>query len=99
LYCNVASRAFTTSVVLWLARMPKPTIMVELLRKWMASFGNSPRDVLLLLQELGYESYSITSQGLREIFEINNDTVENNFLFVHPSNKNHRSIARSYLRK
>jgi FkbM family methyltransferase len=77
----------------------KPSIMIELLRKWMAPFGNSPQDALLLLQELGYDSYSITSQGLREINEINDNTVENNFLFVHSSNTNHRAIARSYLKK
>jgi FkbM family methyltransferase len=66
----------------------KPTIVIELLRKWMKPFGKHPQDVVRLLAPLGYSCLAVGEEGLREVSEISDSTSETNFLFVHDSSKN-----------
>jgi FkbM family methyltransferase len=70
----------------------KPTIFIELLRKWMKPFGKQPQDVVTLLKSIGYECYAISSNCLTRIEIISDATVENNFIFVHPERINHLSL-------
>ena len=65
----------------------QPVIVIELLRKWMAPFGSHPQDVLLKLDELGYQSYGINDTHLRTIQKIDETTEETNFLFF-PNSRN-----------
>jgi FkbM family methyltransferase len=70
----------------------KPTIFIELLRKWMKPFGNHPQDVVNLLAPMGYLCYAIGVDGLTEISLIDDETIENNFIFVHPQRTDHHQI-------
>lgn len=77
----------------------KPTIMVELLRKWMKPFGHTPQDFLQLLQGIGYETFAIGQGKLIKTNMINEDTEETNFIFVHPSQKKHTNLLSKYVAK
>ena len=76
-----------------------PSIIIELLRKWMAPFGNHPMDVATVLLKLGYHMFAISNLGLTEVSFIDESTDETNFLFVHPSREKHLTIAQDYLQK
>ena len=66
----------------------KPILLVELLRKWCASFGYHPNEVLELMFDLGYSAYGVNSSGgLSCITSISDSTIETNFFFVHPESK------------
>jgi FkbM family methyltransferase len=67
----------------------KPTIVIELLRKWMAPFNTSPQEVLVDLKSLGYRCYGISVNSLIEIQVIDELTQETNFIFVHPLKNQH----------
>ena len=69
----------------------KPTIIVELLRKWMAPFNTSPQEVLISLKSLGYLCYGIQEAQLLKIEVIDDLTKETNFVFIHPSSQAHFS--------
>lgn len=70
-----------------------PTIMIELLRKWMRPFGHEPQEIVEILVNLGYEAFSISDQGIAAIKKIDEETKETNFLFIHGSNKAHIESA------
>jgi FkbM family methyltransferase len=72
----------------------RPTIFIELLRKWMAPFGHHPQDVLDLLFIEGYECYGIGKNSLRKIELIDEDTEETNYIFCHPNRKSHMKSVR-----
>ncbi len=74
-----------------------PTIIVELLRKWMKPFGTRPQDVLELLSPRGYRPFAIRSDSLAVIDRIDEATIETNFLFVHQDNPAHLAAAASFL--
>ena len=59
----------------------QPIIVIELLRKWMAPFGSHPQEVLLKLNQLGYQCFGINDTHLRQIQKIDEITEETNFLF------------------
>lgn len=61
----------------------KPVMYIELLRKWSASFNYKPQDVVEWLNELGYGCFVFKENRMEKIFEINENTVETNFLFIH----------------
>jgi FkbM family methyltransferase len=71
----------------------KPIIFVELLRKWAAKFGYHPQDVVLLLRNLGYSCYIINREKLVEISQIDEQTVQTNFLFL--NQKDHKDIIQN----
>lgn len=72
----------------------RPTIFIELLRKWMGPFGSSPQDVSELLTKLGYRIFEITEEQLREVRIVSGETSATNFVFVHESRTDHLSILR-----
>jgi FkbM family methyltransferase len=80
----------------WVFRS-KPTIFVELLRKWMAPFESSPQDVLELAFGHGYHAFAIGEDRLAPIERIDNRTVETNFVLVHPGQVTHSSILNRFL--
>ena len=75
-----------------LIRKMKPTIFIELLRKWMKPFGKHPQDVVILMQEIGYECYAIECNRLARVDVIDEATIENNFVFVHPERIEHFAL-------
>lgn len=81
-----------------LLRNNKPTIMVELLRKWMKPFGHSPQMFLDHMLEHGYKCLVISDGFLFEITSITEQTIETNFIFVHLTNKNHQLILNRFLK-
>jgi FkbM family methyltransferase len=76
----------------------KPTIVIELLRKWMKPFNRHPQDVIDLLVPKGYLVYAIQENGLKAIHIIDDSTVENNFLFIHEDNRKHFDIIDRFVR-
>jgi FkbM family methyltransferase len=75
----------------------KPTIVIELLRKWMKPFGKHPQDVIELLKPLGYETFAIGPNFLRCIDLIDDTTVETNFIFLHKDNSVHLNSIREHI--
>lgn len=75
----------------------KPTIFIELLRKWMSQFDSKPQDVIDLLLPLGYKCFAIGHKRIIETDIINESTFENNFIFVHKQKYSHIDILRNYL--
>ncbi|MFB5762609.1 FkbM family methyltransferase [Paenibacillus medicaginis] len=69
----------------------KPILFLELLRKWAAKFNYHPNDVLHILGNLGYRCFVFTAGKMVPIEEINDQTVETNFIFLH--SENHASLA------
>jgi hypothetical protein len=70
----------------------KPTIFIELLRKWMKPFGDHPQDVIDLLSPIGYLCFAIGDNILTKITKIDDDTIENNFIFVHRNRIDHLNL-------
>lgn len=75
----------------------KPTIVVELLRKWMKPFGHTPQMFLDELQVLGYICLAIEPSNLRIIENIDESTPETNFIFVHETRKTHWDYLKVYV--
>lgn len=75
----------------------KPTVVIELLRKWMAQFNSHPQDVVKLLRGLGYESFAVGGDVITPFDEINDRTPETNFLFIHKENENHLETSLHFL--
>ena len=76
----------------------RPTIVIELLRKWMKPFGYSPQDVLQFLIGLGYVCFEIGDKNLRRIKVIDESTAGNNFIFVHSKNIKHNQVIQNFTR-
>lgn len=74
----------------------RPSLIVELLRKWMAPFGDHPNDALRILGREGYLCFAIGENNIRGITQIDEHTEETNFLFIPEENK---SIEDSFLPK
>ena len=60
-----------------------PLIFTELLRKWSKPYGYHPNNVINFFKELGYVCYGIGSQRLNLITNVNDQTIETNYIFVH----------------
>jgi FkbM family methyltransferase len=65
--------------------LSKPTIMAELLRKWMKPFGHTPQMFIDRMLDHNYVCYAISPNKLTEIYKVTEDTAETNFIFVHDS--------------
>lgn len=74
----------------------RPTIMAELLRKWMKPFGHSPQMFLDKLANFDYRCFAIYQGILTEIDKIDEGTVETNFIFVHPDRTEHLDLILKY---
>lgn len=75
----------------------RPTIVIELLRKWMAPFGHHPQEIVHMLNSEGYIGHAIGESSLRYIESIDEATTETNFIFVHNSRENHKKILSSFI--
>jgi FkbM family methyltransferase len=67
----------------------KPTIFIELLRKWMAPFGANPGDVSTLLLAMGYRIFEISEEGIIPVNNLSSETAATNFVFIHPKRAGH----------
>jgi FkbM family methyltransferase len=61
----------------------KPIIFTEMLRKWANKFNYHPNQIIYLLKDLGYRCFTIHNGLLKEFFEMDENTVETNFFFLH----------------
>lgn len=77
----------------------RPTIMAELLRKWMKPFGHTPQMFLDKLTSLNYRCFAINRENLIEIDQIDEETTETNFIFVHQDRSNHLDIVLKHVDK
>ncbi len=74
----------------------KPTVIVEILRKWSQSFDRVPQDTFHILVEMGYFCFEIRENSLRNIVEMNNSIESTNFVFCHPDRKLHWEVLEKY---
>ena len=72
-----------------LIKRDKPTVIIELLRKWMKPFGSHPQFAVEFFLRQGYIGYSIGKECLKLIEKIDEYTEETNFIFVHKDNAKH----------
>jgi FkbM family methyltransferase len=77
----------------------QPTVVIELLRKWMKPFGTSPSDVVKVMFENDYLCFAVGSSYTREIRMIDESTPETNFIFCHVSRSKHLEIIMRALNK
>jgi FkbM family methyltransferase len=77
-------------------KLSKPTVVVELLRKWMKPFGHTPQMFLNIMLEQNYRCYAISKDHLYEIHKIDDSTTETNFIFVHDLQEEHKVILNRY---
>lgn len=61
----------------------KPIIFIELLRKWAKFFEYHPNDIIELLKELGYRCFTIKEDYLVEFYQMDDNSLETNFIFLH----------------
>ena len=73
----------------------KPTLIVELLRKWMKPFNTTPQEFLEKMSNFGYVAFAIGEDSIKEINKIDENTIETNFIFCHPD-RNHLEIVKTY---
>ena len=75
----------------------KPTIMVELLRKWMRPFSHTPQMFLDYMFSHGYKCLAINKGYLSEVKEINDKSLETNYIFIHLDRQNHYALLKQFL--
>ena len=73
----------------------KPTIVIELLRKWMKPFRSKPQDVVEILHQQNYICFAVGANDMRRISLIDEETQETNFIFCHQHNLEHLKILNS----
>jgi len=73
----------------------KPTVVVELLRKWMKPFGHSPQMFLEEMKDFGYLCFAIGADKLTPVDVIDESTQQTNFIFVHPEQTTHLNLLRT----
>lgn len=61
-----------------------PIVFSEMLRKWSAKFNYHPNDIIKFFSELGYNCYVTNDNRLNLFIEVNENTMETNFFFLHP---------------
>ena len=73
----------------------RPTIVIELLRKWMNPFGTTPQDVIDLLSNLEYICFAVGETSIEQVTKIDASTVETNFIFCHKGNSRHLNMLKT----
>lgn len=63
----------------------KPTLFIEILRKWSRQFGIEPNQTIRFLLELGYQCWAVEAGQLVSFESMTEDTPQTNFFFTHPS--------------
>lgn len=64
-------------------RRDRPTILLEMLRKWAAAFAYHPNDIIEWMKPLGYVCAAISERSVSRVLAVTDTTIETNFLFVH----------------
>jgi hypothetical protein len=72
-----------------------PIVFTEMLRKWSAKFGYHPNEIIRLLAGIGYRCFVVSGDALTEFREMDDETVQTNFFFLHA--ENHASKIDRYL--
>jgi FkbM family methyltransferase len=87
--CDVeGNELFVLKGGLKLLMQHKPILLCELLRKWSASFGYHPNEAINLLRGIGYDVYTVSTDGrLIQFSLITESTIHTNFFFVHPESR------------
>lgn len=62
----------------------QPIVFTEMLRKWSAKFDYHPNKIIKYFSDLDYKCFIVNKNTIIEIKEVNDDTVETNFIFLHP---------------
>ena len=71
----------------------RPIVLSEMLRKWAKKFDYHPNDIIKLFRSIGYQCFVIADDGIREFGDVDEETVETNYLFFH-TEKHAEVIAR-----
>ena len=72
----------------------KPILFVEILRKWSEKYGYNADYLLKLIIDQEYNAFAYDqNEGIKEVFEISDSTIQTNFLFI-PYNINHVEIIK-----
>lgn len=61
----------------------KPVIFLEMLRKWSNKFNYNPNEIIKILGDLGYGCYISKNNKLVRFYEMDEETLETNFFFLH----------------
>jgi FkbM family methyltransferase len=61
----------------------RPTILLEMLRKWAMAYGYHPNDIIEWMKARGYVCAGISDLSVTPVPRVTDETTETNFLFVH----------------
>jgi FkbM family methyltransferase len=61
----------------------KPIMFVEMLRKFAKAFDYHPNQLISLLNDLGYQCFTICEKGLKKFGKMDEETIQTNFIFLH----------------
>ncbi len=61
----------------------KPVIFTEMLRKWTAEFDYHPNDIIDFLTGFGYRCFTLSGGKLRPFAQVDGETAETNYFFLH----------------
>ncbi len=61
----------------------KPIVFSEILRKWSKKFNYNPNEIFSFFRDLGYQSFTVKNNYLEVFGDMNKDTLETNFFFLH----------------
>ena len=64
----------------------KPIVFTEMLRKWAKKFGYTPNDIITYFSQLGYKCFVSSNNKLKLINQVDDNTQETNYFFLHPVN-------------
>ena len=71
----------------------KPIVFTEMLRNWSSKFNYHPNRIIELFAKHGYSCFISSGDYLKQIDEIDENTIETNFLFLH-RNKHNKQISK-----
>jgi FkbM family methyltransferase len=60
-----------------------PIVFTEMLRKWAAKFGYHPNEIIQLFAGIGYRCFVLCGNSLTEFREMDDETMDTNFFFLH----------------
>jgi FkbM family methyltransferase len=60
----------------------RPTVLLEMLRKWAKAYGYHPNDIIEWMKTRGYVCAAISDRSVQPIAIVTDETKETNFLFV-----------------
>ena len=61
----------------------RPTILLEMLRKWARAYGYHPNDIIEWMSARGYRCAAISNRAIVPVPRVTDETAGTNFLFVH----------------